>query len=296
MSEMKRLVESSSSPAARLLRVGLRDAPDPGAAKRAALGLGLGSAAATAASTSAALGASAAAKGSISLLAPAATTTAGASAIGTSASVLAVVGKWVVIGALGGGLAAQGAATISQAPRERSLAHRIEPARQSFEAFERGSGQPRAVAPIVAEASTAPSAPDIQPAIAEKQAVSSRQDPEHASRRTVVAPRADAKPAEASGALGHDLGYIEGTRSALATGESRKALSILNAYDRQRVTGFFDREALILRIEALLQQGDRPAALTLASDYFRRFPGDAHTPRLQALLQETGARQDFSAR
>ena len=109
-------------------------------------------------------------------------------------------------------------------------------------------------------------------------------------------PRIEARPENVSqaaplgtdatraGALGREVRQIDSARQALESRDADGALAALDSYERSRVVGVLDREALLLKIEALTQKQDLEQAKTLARQYLQRFPTDAHAPRLRALL------------
>jgi hypothetical protein len=298
MSEPQRLLESSSA-ASRLLRAGLRDNPEPRAARRAAFTLGLG-----AASASAATGASALAAGAASSAAAGAGATA-TTATGASVSLVAVAAKWALVGIVGGTMAAGGATAIERvestsAPQQRaaepqSPAHVIESPRAPLASL-------RATAPAVAPHSIAEigaasfattqvpvEAPSKQSHPAPKTRATTAvavRNPGREPARTATDERGGPKRGvqHDTGALGRDLTHIDATRRALKAGDAKRAQELLDGYERTRQTNFFEREALVLRIEALVHQGQQQRAATLASEYFRRFPDDAHARRIRSLL------------
>ena len=81
---------------------------------------------------------------------------------------------------------------------------------------------------------------------------------------------------------------IDAARAALGSHDSSTALSILNRYDAHVRTHVLDREARLLRIDALVQSGDRASAARLAQAYFNDLPNDPHAARLRAI--SAGAR------
>jgi hypothetical protein len=286
MSEPRRLLESSSA-ASRLLRAGLRDNPERHAARRAALVLGLG-----AASASAATGASAAGAAS------AAVTISGSAAAGAAASsvsVAAVAAKWMFVGLLGGTVAAGGATAIERLEPTAAYEERTEA--RSQRAVPTESPKPRTQAafslqnPEPSPPAAAPSAPDT-PSTERRHSPTSKASAAVRERGPGTSPataneRGDSRPSLRhgdTGALGRDLAQIDATRRALKAGDATRAGELLDGYHRGRQTDFFEREALVLRIETLVQQGQHERAATLASRYFQRFPDDVHAHRIRGLL------------
>ena len=102
-----------------------------------------------------------------------------------------------------------------------------------------------------------------------------------------TAPTSNDGAGERSGPLTIELERIDGARAALASGAAERALTELSEYERIRSTGTLDREAWILRIDALLALGKRGEARELARGYLERFPKDAHATRLRELANGT---------
>ena len=257
MNNPPRLLQSCSHPEAReLLRAGIAEAPRPAAVRAAALALGVGA--------------------GISV-------TSAASAAAVAAPSLAlVVGKWVALGTLAGLTLAGGANVLS-------------------------SRLPTGTAPQVVRTNPQPSLP-----VASAVAVPTRHDvasppqqheveaaPPAASRAaTPVLPPA---PVAASGYVAHDLPsravlsdgrdlgrevvQIDAARQAVAAGNARVALQHLEQYAALDRTATLDREAQLLRIDALMLSGNEPAANRLAQAYLAQHPGDPHAARLGALVQ-----------
>lgn len=262
-----RLLESSPNPAARtLLQAGLRDRPRPSALRSTALALGVGGSLVAAASTSAA-----ASTAATTIVAPL-----------VAPSVTLMVGKWVVLGMLGGVALAGGASLVSdatqhdasRAAKTTSMASsRNEPARAPT-----GSPSPALDAPSIqleAHDVSAPTATVIsRPALAAKP-------------RAEVAAVTPATPSSASlpnaQSLSREIAMIDASRRALSSGNAAAALTQLDEYAASLRTGTLDREAQLLRIDALVLSGQRAAALTLAERYLASYPNDPHAARLRDL-------------
>jgi hypothetical protein len=95
-----------------------------------------------------------------------------------------------------------------------------------------------------------------------------------------------AKPPTDSGALAAEVERIDRARRALETGDARRALAEIAAYQRERELGVLDREATLLAIRAHQALGDSVRARELAHRYLTTHPNDAHAPRLRALVGE----------
>jgi hypothetical protein len=256
-----RLLDSSSNPAARdLLRAGVAERPRSAARRSTALALGL-SASAIAAST---------------------TTAAAATVVTASAATVAL--KSLAVGTLVGLALAGGAAVVSDVTR----------ARPAIVSAPKPSPEARApeLAPVVASESVP--APVANPSAT----------PPRPSKRVVevTAPTPSA-PASASlpegQSLSREIALIDGARRALIAGDVDGALAQLQDYDGRLRTGTLDREAQLLRIDALARAGQRGAARALAQRYLESYPSDPHAARLRALvgtewIDSSGSRQDPS--
>lgn len=258
--------------AARLLRAGAREQPRQTARRRAERALGLSTAAAGVAVTS-----SAAATGS-------------AAGLGSASPLAAVIfGKWLAVGMLAGGAAAGGVTAMSGA---------LGSAPQSVE----GSPSPaitsaplaNVVGPELPPGRTAPSstpaaggAPSRQRADDAGQATESR----HAfSPNDSLPPTPASEPGSApapsavagSLALSREVELLEGVRTKLRNGNSGAALAELDAVGRDVV--ILRMEADLLRVEALLANGERARAEALAAELQRRDPRGGQNFRLNRLL------------
>ena len=83
---------------------------------------------------------------------------------------------------------------------------------------------------------------------------------------------------------------IDRARRALAAGNAARAIEELNAFDRAEKTGVLEREARVLRIDALVAQGQSASARRLAEQYLQLYPNDAHAARLRSLLRDAPQR------
>lgn len=185
---------------------------------------------------------------------------------GAASSLALVAAKWVAVGVLGGGILAAGV-DFAVSPR---------PAHVALQARAQDSANSRALPATAAKAAgdTGPSqrALPVEPTTTALAAAS-------ASAFSVAAAPAGAAR---SGQLGREVELIDRVRGALAAGNARLALRELDAYTRMASTGVLDREARVLRIQALRDAGDLAAARQLTDQYLADFPDDAHAARLRA--------------
>lgn len=282
MSELPRLFLASQNPATRdLLKAGLDDRAPADTASVLIAGLGLGAA------TVAISSVGGAASAGVGL---------GAKAAAAPLSVLSIA-KWLAIGACAGTLGSAGAelatgswsnaATSAPSPSERgSLADTvaarepgIEPARDVPRPETLAhDAKPEQHAPATGRKLGAPAAGGA------------------GKREGQLAPPTDemisAVPsARRESALDNETRLVDGARQALGQHDLRRALSLLDGYDQTKSVGVLDREALLLRVELAILQGNPERARALAARFERSYPGDAHIVRLRALLTraETGA-------
>ncbi|HXK19483.1 MAG TPA: hypothetical protein VNG33_16855 [Polyangiaceae bacterium] len=256
MTDLDRLLDGSPSPRTRaLLRAGQTETSPDQFAERL-----LASVAAAAAVGSV----TTAAAGSLSTGAKVGGAVSGAAAGSGAAPGLALVAaKWVAVGVLGGGILAASA--------DLALSPKRAPARAPTEAS--GAVVRPATSPAndVAQHAPAPAEPAASPA--------------SPGSMPTVQPGAGAVAAASatrSGQLGREVELIDRVRRALASGNSSLALSELDAYARVASTGVLDREARVLRIQALRDAGDVAGARKLTAQYLADFPNDAHAARLRA--------------
>jgi hypothetical protein len=262
-----RLLESSRNPRSReLLRAGLRERPRSSALRSTALAVGVSSSVVAASTT-----ATAAASGVTTLAAP---------------NLAMVAAKWLAIGTLGG-LGLAGTATIAT---EFATSREPAPSRapQKLAAPPTTNHSATAESPNVAIAPTtwrADSSRDrdspVAPVPPPKSPASRKES------RAPVSPVAPSAPASASlpaaQSLSREIALIDGARRSLGSGDAGGSLRQLDEYAALPRTGTLDREAQLLRIDALTQSGQRAAALALAERYLASFPNDPHAARLRTL-------------
>lgn len=95
---------------------------------------------------------------------------------------------------------------------------------------------------------------------------------------------ATARPApDAPNSLALEIGQIDEARALLNAGQPARALATLAQYERMGPSAVLRREAMILRVEALLARGDRNGARSLAAEYLARYPNDVHGARMKEI-------------
>jgi hypothetical protein len=253
MNELEPLFDVSPSARMRaLLQAGRREAAPSDFSERLLAGLGVAGVV-----TSVSVAASASASG-------AAASGAASTSSGAASAVLAV-SKWVAVGVLGGGIFAGG---VDLALSPQPALPVASPARPQSER----SAPATALRPAVAFSASQPA-----PAI-------SVEAPLRPDAASASAPAAAA--AGHPGQLGREVQIIDRARQALSANDAARALKELDAFERSEQTGVLEREARVLRIDALLAQGQASRARLLAEQYLQLYPNDAHAARLRGLLRD----------
>jgi hypothetical protein len=94
-------------------------------------------------------------------------------------------------------------------------------------------------------------------------------------------------PAESSApSLGIELAVLDEARTALRAHDAAGCLRVLDRYDRQFPVGQMAAEAMVMRIDALVQSGNRPAASQLAKAFSKANPRSPLLARVRALAPE----------
>ena len=240
---------------AALLRSVRREAP-PAQAKARMLTL-LGISAGTA---------SAAALATVS--AKAAVTAATASAKATSTATLALTGKWVVVSIVGAALA------VGVAREMRPSDNATIPAPVASHDLVQAS--PRATQPVIARApDTVKSA---EPSELVDRAASAVPSVDRSSVRSFPDSTAPEKSHDPSN-LADEVAALDKARAAAVAGDPARALRLLDSYQRQYPNGNLGPEAQLLRIEALVQNGQSTVALPIARRMLKDAPSGPHAER-----------------
>jgi len=110
--------------------------------------------------------------------------------------------------------------------------------------------------------------------------------PSRAKRGTPLAAAPAAVDAPVERSIASEIDELDRARASLGAGEAKRAIDRLNRYDRMFPQGTLREEALRLRIEALVSNGERATARTLAQRFRGLYPDSPHTERLKALVKE----------
>jgi len=212
-------------------------------------------------------------------------TASGATAVASTAKAgvtsTLVIAKWFLIGAVTGS-AFSTAAYVAMPPRNTAPAAVQAPT--TITNISPPVPAPRPKAPPLPEPLTDPPPAVQRPPEARAMESAPSQEPRSVILPALPSTSTIAPPSADQGSLLRDeVAMIDAARAALESRESSTALSILNRYDTRVRTHVLDREARLLRIDALVQSGDRASAARLAQDYLNDLPNDPHAARLRAI-------------
>jgi len=265
---------------ATLLQAADDDEPGDEALERVGAALGVSAAALAAVSAGSVLAGHAAAAGNVVALSKPLT--------------LASLAKWLVVG-IGAGMATGGVAQIAS--------RAVEPDPPPFVAA------PPVAAPVRAGARLAPQAlsetanptpepaPELSaapptntatfpplPAAAVATEPAPATAPVHTGSASFDAPEAKPGTESPASTLGEETRALDGARQALAAGDARVALGALDTYRATWPKGALRAEAALLRVDALLRLGNRPAAEREANALTSAAPASRYATRARALL------------
>jgi hypothetical protein len=183
-----------------------------------------------------------------------------AGAAGTT-SLSAVAAKWFGIGAVGG-LLTMGAAVGVEHALSRPAEVVVTTA-----------------APVVPRVDVTRATPGpVKPAV--EVPAPETPKPAAAALASVSAP----KPVSSEPSIERELREIDAARSALASGDSAKALALVDAYERQPGTKQMFQEALAIRMEAQAKSGNTTAARASAERLLVVSPNGPHASRARQIL------------
>ena len=184
------------------------------------------------------------------------------SSIAPKASALWTVAltKWLALGAVGVGVTVAGALYLRQSPPEPAL----EPTRQEPSTL--------VAVPTAAPTPTTNAAPEAREAPTEKLPPA----------KSLRAPRVE--PRSAEGSMAQEIAKLDQARVALTEGDAVRTQQLVNDYEARFPEGSFLEEAEVLRIEALLQQGDRAGATRVGTRFLGSHPTSPHAGRVRTLL------------
>ncbi len=323
MTEPKRLLEDPpNSLAATLIDVTLDDGPGSARAlERTAAALGVSALVGTAvaATTSTATAAMAATSATTHVVAAsagsAAASGAAVSATAGAATKLGagIVVKWLAIGSLSTATVVGGAALVvdarSEKPAAASLAATSNVASLSPNSVITGATPARATPSHAALTASDADQPATDMRLQEKANASTREALRAEAMRArantgatlaraaaLASPPMTAAPenpthvpsaafpkVETAPSIADEIALLDRARSELANRNPRATLATLDRLERGG-SATLSPEASVVRIEALLQLGDKARAATLARRFLATYPDSAHTPRLEEII------------
>jgi TolA-binding protein len=176
-------------------------------------------------------------------------------AVGTSIAPKALASaatKWTIIGAVALGAAGAGTYAVThrteRAPVEQQAAV-VETRREPVKALERAE-------PVLR--------------------------PEPVRPAAVETTKTHAQPAASTLTL--QIAALDHARGALNAGDSPRARRLVDAYEAEYPDGAFTQEAEVVRIDALIREGNRDGAERVAKRFFAAYPRSPHAARVRGLL------------
>jgi hypothetical protein len=101
----------------------------------------------------------------------------------------------------------------------------------------------------------------------------------------VVRTQGTAAPADTSTSLAAEIALLDAARRARETGDFDRALALLDRYHREHPHGELRRESDVLKLETLVERGDREEATRLGRHFLETFPDDPHVAHVRTLAQ-----------
>jgi hypothetical protein len=174
----------------------------------------------------------------------------------------AVVAKWLAVGAVG--LALTGA-TVGYM-RHAAKVRRDEAA--AAQGAAPANAPPKPAPQVATPAPVSGGLPEVAPT---------------APAAPHARPRATA-PREHPSALGEQVSALDSARRALASGDAAAAIHQLDDYEARFPEGALFEEAEVLRVEALVAEGDHAAAERAGQRFLAAHPNSPHAARVRALI------------
>lgn len=215
-------------------------------------------------------GAGAAALATVS--ANAAVTAATASAKATTTTALALTAKWVVVSMAGAALAVGVAHEIKLPDKARPV-----PVASHISA----QANPSTLRP------TRAGAPDANKAVEPSELAAPVASAVHGIEKGSSRRFADLTTAENPRNLPNladEVATLDKAQAAASAGDPTRTLRLLDSYQRQYPHGNLGPEAQLLRIEALVQNGQSAVALPIARRMLKDAPTGPHAERIRSLL------------
>jgi hypothetical protein len=198
---------------------------------------------------------------------------AAAAATAPKTALVTLVAKWSAIGlvAFGTTAAAVGYARMDGPEPQASSANKA-----------RAVANANGAAPARPANATPPSA--MGPANVKASAPANVGTP---GRETASAARGHTRAPAPASSLDAQLSSLARARESLAAGRPDTALASLDDYDARYHGGAFAQEAYVLRVQALIAQGDRAGAQRVATRFLAAYPQSPHAARVRSLVSSS---------
>jgi hypothetical protein len=216
---------------------------------------------------------------------------------------VALIAKWLTVGA------ALGVATVAgvELAQTASMTQDASPKASNEKRAERAPQPALPATATTAEVESPPTAEVIEP-VSERDEFGGRSGPIKRARASTpshsAAPLADeTQPSEAEPAntdidnaptqdslahrLQREVALLDRARRALKHGNAHEALVALNIHERDFSGGGLAPEAAVLRVQALLESGNRGAAQQVANRLLTTNPGSQHARIVRTLLERS---------
>jgi len=202
--------------------------------------------------------------------------------------------KWLAVG-IGAGMATGGVAQVASRAIEPQppafvastpVAAPLQAATPSAPRGDSATASPTPAPETEASASPANTATFAPPSAAPAAEPASTAAPAHTGFASFDTPEAKPGAESPASTLGEETKALDGARQALATGRARDGLGALDAYRAKWPQGALRAEAALLRVDALLRLGNRPAAEREANVLISAAPSSRYATRARALLAD----------
>jgi hypothetical protein len=90
--------------------------------------------------------------------------------------------------------------------------------------------------------------------------------------------------APAASSLAQQIAAVDRARASLDTGDTQRARRLVDAYETEYPGGAFTQEAEVVRIDALVREGNRADADRVGKRFLGAYPKSPHATRVRALL------------
>jgi hypothetical protein len=189
----------------------------------------------------------------------------------SGAAAVAVAAKWVAVGALGAVVTVGGVMSVKHLGRAEAPAATVSASK---------------VAPVAVPAlAQSTSLPEPMPVATPSTAIRPPVVGVVAPMPAVTEPQLE----QPGYSIGPEIALLDQVRAAIGAGRPHDALALLEQYDSRFEHGVLGPEARYMRVEALVQLGDRAAARGAAKTLLERDPASPHAMRVRELFSDAGA-------